>query len=249
VAVEDFSKDLIESVCILQRDGLNLTFTHRSFQEYFSALFITRTPSASLVPLLDQICRRTEDHVMAMAFDMNRNLIEKSWVIPKLRELNAKIDKIDLETDMFDYLECLYGRLRLVFGPPHGVSIFMKTDRAPNAHLLFTLYDLYSSNFGTMRSRFRRERKADVPIVERAIRGLISEGDIRFKEVPELTLRSKRRVRTDSEIPFEREDTLWFRETSHFMYFVNQKKALKKLLSELEQSSAKREAILGKLFQ
>ncbi|MDC4293702.1 NACHT domain-containing protein, partial [Acinetobacter baumannii] len=32
----DFLNDLLDSVCILQRDGLGFTFTHRSFQEYFT---------------------------------------------------------------------------------------------------------------------------------------------------------------------------------------------------------------------
>lgn len=37
---DDFLKDLLDSVCILQRDGLGFSFTHRSFQEYFTAQFL-----------------------------------------------------------------------------------------------------------------------------------------------------------------------------------------------------------------
>jgi predicted NACHT family NTPase len=53
---EDYVKDLIESVCVLQRDGLYISFTHRSFQEYFSAYFIARSPSTPMKDLLDIFC-------------------------------------------------------------------------------------------------------------------------------------------------------------------------------------------------
>ena len=36
---EDYLHDLIESVCMLQRDGLQYSFVHRSFQEYFAARY------------------------------------------------------------------------------------------------------------------------------------------------------------------------------------------------------------------
>lgn len=35
---ELFMRDLLESVCILQRDGLKVVFSHRSFQEFFYGL-------------------------------------------------------------------------------------------------------------------------------------------------------------------------------------------------------------------
>ncbi|EPG9704121.1 NACHT domain-containing protein, partial [Acinetobacter baumannii] len=42
-----FLNDLLDSVCILQRDGLGFNFTHRSFQEYFSAQFLVNIISAN----------------------------------------------------------------------------------------------------------------------------------------------------------------------------------------------------------
>lgn len=44
IKTEDFLKDLRESVCILQKDGLYWIFTHRSFQEYFSAYCLGNYP-------------------------------------------------------------------------------------------------------------------------------------------------------------------------------------------------------------
>jgi predicted NACHT family NTPase len=37
VSLQDFINDLIESTCLLQLEGTEYVFTHRSFQEYFSA--------------------------------------------------------------------------------------------------------------------------------------------------------------------------------------------------------------------
>src|SRR5205807_5854547 len=35
-----FIRDLIENLCILQRDGLYVGFSHKSLQEYFAALYV-----------------------------------------------------------------------------------------------------------------------------------------------------------------------------------------------------------------
>jgi hypothetical protein len=35
INADDFIKDLLECVCVLQVEGLDIEFTHRSFQEYF----------------------------------------------------------------------------------------------------------------------------------------------------------------------------------------------------------------------
>ena len=39
--------DSLSAVCLLVHDGLEVTFAHRSFQEYFAARFISKAPSAA----------------------------------------------------------------------------------------------------------------------------------------------------------------------------------------------------------
>ena len=39
---EDYLDDLLNSVCVMYKDGLSYVFTHRSFQEYFTAFFISK---------------------------------------------------------------------------------------------------------------------------------------------------------------------------------------------------------------
>jgi uncharacterized protein (DUF433 family) len=71
-----YLNDLLESVCILQRDGIQIVFTHRSFQEYFAAVFIDKC-STAVDKMLDVLCRRTNDIVLQLVFDMNRSRIER----------------------------------------------------------------------------------------------------------------------------------------------------------------------------
>lgn len=97
-----FLKDLLESVCIMQRDGLMITFAHRSFQEYFAAFFISRNPAVDIPRLLDSFCSQLEDNVISMAFDINRDLVERIWVQPRLGDLAKQIKCIpDRELSAF----------------------------------------------------------------------------------------------------------------------------------------------------
>jgi NACHT domain-containing protein len=91
-----FLRDLTESVCILQLDGVNYRFTHRSFQEYFAAVFITRAPSIELSNLLDTLVSRRGDLVIPMAMEMNPSLIEREWILPRLKMIKpaSPIDTI-----------------------------------------------------------------------------------------------------------------------------------------------------------
>jgi hypothetical protein len=92
----DILRDLIESVCIMQRDGTLITFTHRSFQEYFGACYISRSPPIDLANLLDKLSLQPQDNVISMALDINRPLIERIWILPRakpLAEIAAKYDK------------------------------------------------------------------------------------------------------------------------------------------------------------
>jgi hypothetical protein len=97
----EFLTDLLESVCILQRDGLFITFTHRSFQEYFAAFFVARSPSTSIADLLDKLCRRAfNENVIPMAFDMNRALIEREWISLRIKELSRQIKRIRVKNNI-----------------------------------------------------------------------------------------------------------------------------------------------------
>jgi predicted NACHT family NTPase len=80
VNCELFAKDLLESVSILQRDGLNIKFSHRSFQEYFSAYALVRLSRNVVQSLFVECSFRNRDSVMSMVFDMNKAFIEDNYI-------------------------------------------------------------------------------------------------------------------------------------------------------------------------
>jgi len=89
---ENFFKDLLNSVCIIQQEGLTYTFVHRSFQEYFAAVFISQTESIDIAPALDIIVVDSlTDNVISIAFDLNKEKLEKHWILPKLKKLKEEI--------------------------------------------------------------------------------------------------------------------------------------------------------------
>lgn len=84
---DDFISDMKEVVCMLEQDGLYTSFVHRSFQEYFTAFFISTSQVENVRQIIDRVSRRGTDNVIPMAFDINRNVIEKEWVLPVLADL------------------------------------------------------------------------------------------------------------------------------------------------------------------
>ncbi|WGE69041.1 NACHT domain-containing protein [Actinobacillus equuli subsp. haemolyticus] len=77
--------DLMRNLCLLNRDGLNVTFSHRSFQEYFSALYIANLPySDKIYNLIDKVASCNINNICAMLYEMNDDLLENTWISPKI---------------------------------------------------------------------------------------------------------------------------------------------------------------------
>lgn len=84
-------RDLVGSICLLQQDGVELSFVHRSFQEYFTAVFIKNIHSFKMKNVLDKCACRHNDSVVSMAWDMDRETVEKEWCIPNLKAIKRLI--------------------------------------------------------------------------------------------------------------------------------------------------------------
>lgn len=84
---ESYLNDLLDSVCIMQRDGSGFTFTHRSFQEYFTALFLVSMARKNNYDIFEKIAFINDrDDVIPMVIDINSDLIEQEWIIPRLEK-------------------------------------------------------------------------------------------------------------------------------------------------------------------
>ena len=86
----DFLDDLLNAVCILQKDGLKIVFSHRSFQEYFCAYRLMRFPEQKVAELIGRFASRQTDNVLPMLFDMNKSLVNRAYIIPQLKKYKTK---------------------------------------------------------------------------------------------------------------------------------------------------------------
>ncbi len=93
---DSYISDLHESVCILLKDGDLYTFLHRSFQEYFVALFLASREVDRISAILDAIVDHvSSDGVISLLIDMNRDAFETQYFKTKVSSLREKLDKID----------------------------------------------------------------------------------------------------------------------------------------------------------
>lgn len=88
--VDDVLADLIESLCVMQIDGFEYTFVHRSFQEYFCAVFISRSSPDVRKKFISSIISRFSDSVIPMAYEMAPNLVEVDWTAPTIEAILAE---------------------------------------------------------------------------------------------------------------------------------------------------------------
>lgn len=100
---KDFFSDLTKSLCLLVPDGLQYVFPHLTFQEYFAALFIVQLDSPdSQEKLLLRMIENNQYKLIDLAFGINREVVEKRWVIPALKSILDRINYSGLsEADAF----------------------------------------------------------------------------------------------------------------------------------------------------
>jgi len=116
INIDDLTSDLIESTCLLQAEGTDFNFTHRSFQEYFAAVFICRSPAVGAKTLLDKMALRDTDDVVALAFSINRGLVEREWVIPVLEEMIKSISGLSANEHPVEFTQRVIGGVVLIIG-------------------------------------------------------------------------------------------------------------------------------------
>jgi hypothetical protein len=62
---------------MLQQDGLNTSFVHRSFQEYFTAVFCAKCNGEDFVRVVDRLVRRNYDSVLPMLLELATEKVEQ----------------------------------------------------------------------------------------------------------------------------------------------------------------------------
>ncbi len=89
---EDYLKDLLSAACLLIEDGLEIAFSHRSFQEYFVALYILSASPEIQKKLLERYWQNLwVDSVIRLLYELNAELIERVIIVPELKKLFSEI--------------------------------------------------------------------------------------------------------------------------------------------------------------
>ncbi len=76
----DFLFDIEEAVCLFVKEGNSYFFVHRSFQEYFTAVFLSTCAESIRDEFIEQVSSRYWDNVLPMLFDMAGDQIAPTWV-------------------------------------------------------------------------------------------------------------------------------------------------------------------------
>lgn len=120
--------DLTNSICLLYKDGITYRFAHRSFQEYFTAIFLKELPDSNMtkmgIELIDKdIFRATHDATFGMLYDMCEERVEKNIIIPILNRIeeNCTCDKYDFYYEKIDV-----GLLFDSHGRQRKIDLFME---------------------------------------------------------------------------------------------------------------------------
>ena len=100
--VENYVYDIVNSICLLHKDGETYKFTHRSFQEYFTAIFLKELSDDNMkkfaLVLIEKDAHRAKnDEVFDMLYDMSQNRMEQNIFVPLIEKIEEECseDKYD----------------------------------------------------------------------------------------------------------------------------------------------------------
>jgi hypothetical protein len=92
-------QDAMKSVCVIQREGLDNVFAHRTFQEYFTALFLSRYREEDFVDQVkDAVLGWRNNNVLKMLIEIAPEPVEQDWLHPELKKIIAGIKNADAST-------------------------------------------------------------------------------------------------------------------------------------------------------
>ena len=243
IKFEEFVADLIESTCLLQKEGNDYVFTHRSFQEYFASCFIARSPSIKLGDLLDQFAKRREDDVIEMAFAMNHQLLEREWIVPKIEGFVQLGSKLDIDTRPLQYIDTMFGNFSLEINAGTESGFFYE-DMNSNGFVLNAIMKLYEQRFMQLHKWLNKQEKLDAPYMEKVLTSLRSQGDPRIQAD-----KGKRKgARASYNIIINSSDNVWLIKTRVPAYFKGHFEVIKSLLGEIKANVESQKDILRGLL-
>ena len=98
VDVDAYISDLVESVCMLSLEGIEYHFVHRSFQEYYAALYISKLPDRDLRRLVNNYISThsveiLEDRLLIYLYTLIPERFTESIFLPKIKSIKTTVEK------------------------------------------------------------------------------------------------------------------------------------------------------------
>jgi len=91
----DLVLDAMKSVCVIQREGLDNVFAHRTFQEYFAALFLSRYREDDFVEQVkDTTSGWRNNNVLKMLIELAPEAVEQEWLAPSMKSTATALRKV-----------------------------------------------------------------------------------------------------------------------------------------------------------
>lgn len=166
---EKYLEDIKSGVCLIFVDGLDYRFIHRSFQEYFSALFLKNLDDDLQSKACKNIINKRRytfsyDSVFSMLLDMAPARFEKNVILPYLNILEERVNSGDrirsfycylvdsvIISDGIDYFNpeiVLSKKLKGFYNwrfTDNNISIFISFNEDINIHFLILIFNKYNN--------------------------------------------------------------------------------------------------------
>jgi len=117
----EFKNDLIDNLCLLYLEGTKYQFTHRSFQEYFCALYFSKQKDRNLyrigMAFNARHRRANTDKTFDMLFDMIPEKVIEYIFLPYLEDW---YNKYVVEGDYWIFLQEMYPSIHYSMGETDG---------------------------------------------------------------------------------------------------------------------------------
>jgi hypothetical protein len=185
--------DLTESICLLQKEGFEISFVHRSFQEYFCALFVSQAPAGVVSKYLESGKFRVEDNVLPMLYGMVPERLESEWANQAVEQLISKYENDDRKISL-RFFQRLFPTLRFAVFEDLSVHILMDDDPS-QFRTVEILRRLYPAHFhATERKKSRASdfsTQWNKAVIEE-LRKLQKAGDPALRKLPPVGSRSNK---------------------------------------------------------
>ena len=176
---KSYLNDLTESVCILIKDGLEYRFTHRSFQEYFTAVFISNSKSKEKRQIIERLSRtqnmsprvansdikrnKTDgfnlrsELTLYLLYGMDPSSVDRGFFIPFLEDLISHVNELKERGDKFQFISSVHPSIDIVIYEEDkinvGLSVYVSTGKSSSYSYgphIHSIYSCYPSFWGNL---------------------------------------------------------------------------------------------------